>query len=73
LNLGQLFWAIPNIKCYIFNPIPSKPSLPELIITLVAIDHQMVVIQIQVGKFFIENVLLDGDFGINIITKKLKV
>jgi hypothetical protein len=71
--LGQPFWAIPNIKCYIFNPIPSKPILPKSIVALVAIDHQMVVIQIQVGNFFIENVLLDGDFGINIITKKLRV
>jgi hypothetical protein len=33
----------------------------------------MVVMQIQVGKFFIENVFLDGGFEINIITKKLRV
>jgi hypothetical protein len=44
LNLGQLLRMIPDIKCYIFNPIPSKPTLPELTIASIAIDHQMVVI-----------------------------
>ncbi len=39
LNLGQLLWAIANIKCYIFNPIPSKPILLELVVTSIAIDH----------------------------------
>jgi hypothetical protein len=29
----------------------------------------MVFIQIQIGKNKIEDVLLDGDFGVNIITK----
>jgi hypothetical protein len=33
----------------------------------------MVVIQIQVGKNFIEDMLLDGGFGVNIITKKLRI
>jgi hypothetical protein len=28
LNLGQVLRVIPNIKCYIFNPMPSKPTLP---------------------------------------------
>ncbi len=29
LNLGQLLRLIPNIKHYIFNPVPSKPILPN--------------------------------------------
>jgi hypothetical protein len=33
----------------------------------------MVIIQIQVGKNFIEDMLLDGGFGVNIITKKLRI
>jgi hypothetical protein len=33
----------------------------------------MALIQVQIGKNLIEDVLLDGGFGINIITKKLKV
>jgi hypothetical protein len=33
--------VILDIKCYIFNPIPSKPTSPELAIASYAIDHQM--------------------------------
>jgi hypothetical protein len=32
-----------------------------------------VVIQVQVGKNFIENALLDGGFGVNIIVENLRV
>jgi len=44
-----------------------------LAIALFAIDHQMVVIQVQVRKNFIEDVLLDGGFGVDIIIEKLKM
>jgi hypothetical protein len=64
---------ILDIKHYILNPSPSKLILPELIVASVIIDHQMVVIQVQVVKNFIEYVLLDGGSRINIITEKLKV
>jgi hypothetical protein len=70
--LGQLLQVIPNIKHYIFNPVPSKPSLPYSIVTLVTIDHQMAVIHVQVRKNFIKDVLLNGGYGINIITDKLR-
>jgi hypothetical protein len=30
-------------------------------------------IQVQEGKNFIEDVLLDGGFGVNIITEKLRM
>jgi hypothetical protein len=33
----------------------------------------MAVIQVHIGKNPIEDVLLDGGFGINIITKQLKL
>jgi hypothetical protein len=39
----------------------------------VDINHQMVVIQVQVGRNFIDDVLIDGGFGINIIIENLKV
>jgi len=39
----------------------------------VAIDHQMAVIQIQVGKNSIDDVLIDGGFEININTENLRV
>jgi hypothetical protein len=73
LSLGQLLQAIPNIKRYIFNLVPSKPTLLEQIVASIAIDHQMVVIQVQIGKNFIEDVFLDGGFGVNIIMEKLRV
>jgi hypothetical protein len=53
--------------------VPSKPISLEPTVVLFAIDHQMVVIQVQVGNNFIEDVFLDGGFGINIIIKKLNV
>jgi hypothetical protein len=65
--------VILDIKRYIFNLVPSKPTLLELAIPSIAIYHQMVVIQVQVGNNFIENVLLDGGFGVNIIMEKLNV
>ncbi len=30
-------------------------------------------IQVQVGKNFIDDVLIDGGFGVNIITKNLRI
>jgi len=66
-------WVIPDIKCYIFNPIPSKLVVSELAFALITIDHQMVVIHVRVGKNFIEDVLLNGGYGVNIIVEKLRV
>ncbi len=73
LNLGQLLRVIPDIKSYIFYVVPSKHVLPELTTASISIDHQMAIIQVQVGKNFIEDVLLDGGFGINIIMEKLRL
>ncbi len=64
---------IPDIKCYILNSVPSKPALLKPVVTLVAINHQMAMIQVQVMKNFIEYVLLSGGSRVNIITKKLKM
>ncbi len=73
LNLGQLLQVIPDIKHYILNLVPSKPVLLEPIVTSITINHQLALIQVQIGKNFIEDVLVDGGSRINIITKKLKV
>jgi hypothetical protein len=64
---------IPNIKCYIPNSIPSKLVLPEPTIVFVAIDHQMAVIQVQLGNNFFLNVLLNGGSRVNIIMEKMRV
>ncbi len=51
----------------------SKPTLPKLAVASIAIDHQMAIIHVQGRKNFIEDVLLDGGFGININMEKLRV
>jgi hypothetical protein len=74
INLGQLSKILPNIKQYIFKPIKHiQPVQPEPTCVVVVIDHQMVVIQVQVGKNFIDDVLIDGGFGVNIIKENLKI
>ncbi len=73
MNLGQLLRIIHDIKCYILNLIPSKPILLIPTVASIAIDHQMAIIKIQVGKKFVEDVLLDGGYGVNIITEKLRM
>jgi hypothetical protein len=42
---------------------------PNPIITLVAIDPHMIVIHVQVGKNIVKDVLLNGQFGMNIMMK----
>jgi hypothetical protein len=73
MNLGQLLRAIPDIKHYIFNLVPSKLTLPKPTVISITIAHQMAVIHVQVGKNFIEDVLLDGGSGVNITMEKLRV
>ncbi len=45
----------------------------EPTIATIAIDHQMTVIHVHVGKNFVKDVLLNGGFGVNIMTKRLCV
>ncbi len=73
LNLKQLLQVIFDIKFYIFNLVPSKTTLPKLLVAPVTIDHQMVVIHVQVGKKFIAAMLLDGGFAVNVAMEKLRV
>jgi hypothetical protein len=59
---------VSDIKWYIFKPIKYvQPIQLELANAIVAIDHQMAVTQIQVDKNFIDDVLIDGRFRVNII------
>jgi hypothetical protein len=41
--------------------------------TIVPIDNHMAIIQVYIGKNTIEDVLLDGDFGINIFIERLRL
>jgi hypothetical protein len=42
----------------------------ELNIAAIEVDNQMTIMQIQVGKNIVEDVLLDGRASVNDITKK---
>jgi len=44
----------------------------ELNIATIEVDNQMVVIQVQVGKNIIVDVLIDGGTSVNIITENLR-
>ncbi len=46
---------------------------PEPTFATMTIDHQMAMIQVQVGKNFIDDVLIDGGYGTNIIIDNLIV
>jgi hypothetical protein len=48
-------------------------SIPKVRTIIVPIDNHMAVIQVQIGKNMIKDVLLNGGFGINIITKQLRL
>jgi hypothetical protein len=50
------------------EPLHLKPTCAAM-----AIDHQMTMIPIQVGKNFMDDVMIDGGFIVNIIIKTLKV
>jgi hypothetical protein len=44
-------------------------SIPKVGTIVVVIDNHTAIIQVQIGKHTIEDVLMDGGFGIHIITK----
>ncbi len=48
-------------------------SIPKVGIVVVVINNHMVVIQIQIGKNIIKNVLLDGGSRVNIIIEQLRL
>ncbi len=73
INLGHFVKIVPNIKWDIFKSVKYvqlvQPELvhPKPTCVAMAIDHQMAMIQVQVGKNFIDDVLIDGGSQINII------
>jgi hypothetical protein len=73
INLGQLLKIVPNIKWYIFKPVKPiqlvqlEPIQAKHACATIVINHQMVVIQVQVGKKIIDDVLINGGSAINII------
>ncbi len=58
-----------NLSKTTMNKQVNYYSIPKVGTTVVVIDNHMVIIQVKIGKNTIEHVLLDGGFGINIVTK----
>ncbi len=79
INLVQLLKIVLDIKQYIFKPNKSiqmvHPKLvqPKHVCAAMAIDHQMPMIQVRFGNNFIDDVLIDGGYGINIIIENLRI
>jgi hypothetical protein len=84
LNLRQLLKITLESKRYLWqklklkklhnvNKVTTDEQVGSLILEVrtatVIIDNYMVVIQVQIRKNTIEDVLLDGGFGVNIITE----
>jgi hypothetical protein len=79
-NLKRYMWQKlkpkkPNINAKHI----SKPSVAILVkthskldITSIEVDNHMVVIQVQVGKSIVEDVLINEGASVNIITKKFQ-
>jgi hypothetical protein len=49
------------------------PYVVPKITTTIVIDNHMVVIQVHIRKTIIKDALLDGGFGVNIITEQLRL
>ncbi len=77
IKFRQLLKIMSEIKRYIFKLVKPFQSIqpkhiqPKPACVIVDIDHQMVMIQVQIGKNFIHDVLIDGGFGVNIITENI--
>ncbi len=54
-----------------FNVATMIETHSKVIITFIEVDKQMAIIQIQVGKNIVEDVLLDGRASVNIIIENL--
>ncbi len=83
LNLGHLLKITPKLKKYLWQKLKLEKthnvskattnkqvgsSVPKVGTTVIAIDNHMAIIQVQIGKNTIEDVLLDGGSRVNIIT-----
>ncbi len=58
----------PQMNINVVNEKVTTSVVPNINTTIVAINNHMVVIQVQSDKNTIDDVFLDGGFGINVIT-----
>jgi hypothetical protein len=52
--------------------MPLSILVPTVNMDVVVVDPYMAIIQVQVGKNLVEDVLLDGGLGVNITTNILR-
>jgi hypothetical protein len=76
LELNKYFWQkLKPKKIQNVSKTTTKKqvgySVPKVRTTTITINNHMAVIQVQIGKNTIEDVLLDGGFKVNIIIKQL--
>jgi hypothetical protein len=82
LSLGQLLELTLELKRYFWQKLKLEKTLnlsrtttkkqvgsliPKVGIVVIAINNHMPVIQVQIGKNTIEDVLLNGGFRVNIM------
>jgi hypothetical protein len=88
LDLGQLFKITPKYekhlwqKLKVYKPYINTTKLMyekanqfivlDINTTKVIIDNHMAMIQVQIGRNMIDDVFVDGGFGVNITTGKLR-
>lgn len=75
--LGQLRHLCLNLKHNVLSRIslssqPTHHQTPPSNVRLVVINPHMEVIPMHMGKNIVEDVLLDGELGVNIIIKDLR-
>jgi hydroxylamine reductase (hybrid-cluster protein) len=88
LSLGQLLVIAPDLKRYLWQKLKLEKtqnsskattekqvgsSITKVGTVVIALNNHMALIQIHIGKNAIEDVLLDGNYGINIITTHLRL
>jgi hypothetical protein len=79
-NFYKYMWQKLKLeKLNITIKVMLKPSVTTIIethskvdITIIDVDNQMVIIQIQVGNNIVKDVLLDGRANVNIIIENLR-
>jgi hypothetical protein len=77
LTLRQVMHLAPDLKQYVVSRIslsnqPTHHQAPPSNVILVTINPHMAVIPVHVGKNIVEDVLFDGELGVNIITQDLR-
>jgi hypothetical protein len=77
MKLGQLMKNCPQLRGMVEKSLIKLKEnqfvdVCKIIRKVEDFDEAMSVVQVQVGKFEVRDVLLDGGFNVNIISKSLK-